>query len=70
MSLVLIRQRWKGLIGDYMNITFDKDLKVKLDGKYVGDIKPVNGGYQYFPKGRNIGGDVYPSIDLCKKSLI
>lgn len=53
-----------------MKFTFDTTVKVKVDGKYVGDIKSVSGGYQYFPKGIKSGGDVYATLQECKDSLL
>lgn len=52
-----------------MKLTFETNIKVKLDGKYIGDIKSVAGGYQYFPKGSKTGGDIYATIQSCKDSL-
>lgn len=43
---------------------------VKQDGKLVGEIKIVSGGYQYFPKGQKRGGEVFPVLSLCKYSLL
>jgi hypothetical protein len=42
---------------------------VKLAGKTVGHIKTVAGGYQYFPLGKTIGGDVYASVQSVQRSL-
>lgn len=42
---------------------------VKSGRKTIGKIKKVQGGYQYFPLGKKIGGDVFPSIVGCKNSL-
>jgi hypothetical protein len=42
---------------------------VILDKKVVGRIKRVDGGWQYFPKGQSTGGDIFPSVGLCKQSL-
>ena len=44
-------------------------IQVKLDGKMIGEIRQVSGGYQYFPKGQKIGGAVYGSIEAVKRSL-
>lgn len=44
-------------------------ISVFLDNKCVGSIKKVDGGYQYFPKGKKEGGDIFPSIKEVKKSL-
>lgn len=43
--------------------------KVKLGGKKVGTIKPVEGGWQYFPLNHKQGGEIYPTIQLVQKSL-
>jgi hypothetical protein len=43
-------------------------VEVKLAGKKVGEIKPVDGGFQYFPN-RAEGGEVFPTLGLCKRSL-
>lgn len=42
---------------------------VKLDGRVIGEIRPVSGGYQYFPKGQKTGGTVWPSITGCKRDI-
>jgi len=42
---------------------------VYLDGKKVGIIKRVIGGYQYFPKGSKKGGEVFFLLSSVKKSL-
>lgn len=44
-------------------------VKVRLDGKHCGEIRPVEGGWQYFPKGQRIGGDVLPTISAVQRSL-
>ena len=31
---------------------------VRLDGKLVGRIRKVKGGYQYFPRGYDKGGEI------------
>ena len=65
-------------------ITYTSELQVQLDGKKVGTIRPVYDvwktprhmspigatiGYQYFPNGQKIGGDVYPLFMDCLQSL-
>lgn len=42
---------------------------VRLDGKLVGSIRYVNGGYQYFPLGQKRGGEVFKTLRECKYSL-
>ena len=44
-------------------------LKVRLDGRIIGEICKVEGGYQYFPKGQKVGGNIFPSIDDVQRSL-
>jgi hypothetical protein len=43
--------------------------KVTLDGKYVGNILAVNGGFKYFPKGKPSDAQIFPKLSDCKKSL-
>lgn len=45
-------------------------LKVRLDGNYVGDICKVEGGFQYFPKGCKIGGEILNSVSMVQRSLM
>lgn len=42
---------------------------VYLLNRLVGRIHPVEGGWQYFPKGSKTGGEVHPTLDACKQSL-
>jgi hypothetical protein len=44
-------------------------LKVRLNGRVCGEIRKVEGGYQYFPAGARIGGQVLPSVDAVQHSL-
>lgn len=44
-------------------------IQVLLAGRRVGDIHPVLNGYRYFPKGSNVGGKAYPTVDEVKRSL-
>lgn len=48
---------------------------VKLDGRVIGEIRKVKGdpngaACQYFPKGQKRGGEVFPTLSLCKYSLL
>jgi len=54
----------EGKIGDRNTL-----IRVRLDGKYADDIKPVDNGWQYFPKGKNQGGLVYKTITEVQRSL-
>lgn len=42
---------------------------VKMDGKAIGVIKEVEGGYQYFPKGSKTGGDILASVAAVRATL-
>jgi hypothetical protein len=50
-------------------------VEVKLEGKVVGDIRPVDGGWAYFPKlapkrgGKIVSGKTYPTVQAAKQSL-
>ena len=51
-------------------ITFKDKVEVFLDGKKVGEIIPVKGGYQYFLKGqKEIEGEIFHKISAAKASL-
>jgi hypothetical protein len=54
------------------NITyqsFTNHTSVYLDGKFVGRIHEVTGGFQYIPTGIKNGGEIYKSIRQVKQSL-
>lgn len=42
---------------------------VKIDGKAAGTILESKRGFRYFPKGFAEGGDFFPTLDECKRSL-
>ena len=44
-------------------------LKVMLDRKVVGEIRKVDGGYQYFPNNQPYGGDIFKTIDEVQRTL-
>lgn len=44
-------------------------LGVYLDGIRIGEIRVVSGGFQYFPRGQKIGGDIFPTLAEVKRSL-
>lgn len=44
-------------------------VSVRIDGKVVGEIRKVEGGYQYFPKGHSKGGEILPSMLAVKRTL-
>lgn len=44
-------------------------LKVRLDSRNVGEIRKVDGGYQYFPNGAKRGGEVFPTVSAAQRTL-
>jgi hypothetical protein len=42
---------------------------VWLDGKKIGEIRRVFGGFQYFPNGQKTGGEIFTAQADCRKSL-
>lgn len=55
-------------------ITYEHKVKlssvvVKLDGRIVGRIRKVEGGWSYFPKWQSEGGEVFTTLRECQKSL-
>ena len=48
-----------------------KEIKVKLDGKICGSIKPTSGGFHYIPKGKNknYAGETFKTIGEVQNSL-
>lgn len=81
IKLVTAREANESLVNEEGKITYSSaggDISVILDGKLVGEIQKVspsrdrpNGGYQYVPKGSSLknAGEIYPSLQACKKSL-
>lgn len=52
-------------------VTFDTNIPVRLDGKVVGHIKEYSeGGYYYQPKGTTRRGEIYPTVEQVKRTLI
>jgi len=44
-------------------------LKVRLDGKIVGEIRKVKGGFQYFAKGNKNGGLIFSTVTAVQEFL-
>lgn len=44
--------------------------RVFLENKHVGDIIREREGWKYYPKGRKGGGDPFPTLTQCEKSLM
>jgi len=44
-------------------------LKVRCYGRICGEIRKVDGGFSYFPKGQKVGGDVFKTVSDVQKSL-
>ena len=57
-------QYTEGKIGDRST-----PIPVRCDGKRVGTIKPVEGGWQYFPINQKKGGEILKTITEVQKSL-
>lgn len=51
------------------NLIGKVDTRVRLDGKICGVITKVMDGWQYFPKGSKVEGEVYPTFSECQRSL-
>ena len=49
-------------------LTFN-DVVVRLDGKKVGEIRHVDSQWKYFPKGDKVGGEPFPTLEACQRSL-
>jgi hypothetical protein len=45
------------------------DIIVLLNKKIAGSIKKQPNGYQYFPKGKKTGGQVFPTVLAVQISL-
>lgn len=54
----------EGKIGDR-----NTPIPVRYCGKRVGTIKPVEGGWQYFPINTKQGGQVFNTFQQVQKSL-
>jgi hypothetical protein len=46
-----------------------RTLTVYSNGKKVGIIKGIKGEWQFFPKGGYPGGEVFKTLEECKRSL-
>lgn len=46
-------------------------LLVRLNGRISGEIRKVEGGYQYFAKASKgwVEGDIFPTVEAVQKSL-
>jgi hypothetical protein len=55
------------------NITYDRStvagIPVKLDGRRVGTIRNVRDGWQYQPTGSRHMGEVFLTVNECKRSI-
>jgi len=54
---------------EYLYKAEGNPVKVKLDGRVIGEIRRVPEGWQYYPKGRKNGGDVFSSYARVKQSI-
>ena len=44
-------------------------LKVRCDGKLCGEIRKVEGGYQYFAYGAKCKGDIFDTVSKVQETL-
>lgn len=52
-------------------ITYKELHEVYLNGKRIGTIKQVDGGFKYIPKGRHFhAGTVYSTVAKVKATLV
>lgn len=54
----------EGKIGDR-----NTPIPVRFNKKRVGTIKPVEGGWQYFPLNCKVGGEIFKTINKVCNSL-
>jgi hypothetical protein len=54
---------------EYKHSDKSKDIQVKLNRVRVGTIKPVKGGFQYFPISAKVGGEIFDTVGKVKRSL-
>lgn len=47
----------------------DVPIPVRVEGRVTGEIRPVEGGWQYFPKGRKEGGEIFKTAGDVQRSL-
>jgi hypothetical protein len=55
----------------YKPTEYSGEIRVYLEGKFTGTIhQTTDNQFQYWPKGpRAKGGDKFPTLALCKRSL-
>lgn len=54
---------------EYTEGTYCAPIRVRLDSRFVGEIRPVLNGWRYFPKGSKDGGEVFNTVIDCQRSL-
>ena len=53
----------------YTEGSLTSPIPVKFNNRRVGTIKPVKGGWQYFPLNHKKGGEIFSTITEVQKSL-
>lgn len=53
----------------YTRIEKSDSIRVLLDGKVTGTIRPQYPGYAYVPRGNGGQGETFPTLEECKRSL-
>jgi hypothetical protein len=64
MNDAITYEEVKGLRGSWK-------IRVRLDGKLTGEIRQVEGGFQYFPKGGGKGyaGELFKSVSQVQANI-
>lgn len=50
-------------------LEYEEIIRVRINNKLIGEIKKVETGWQYFPKGKKEGGEIFKDVRECKRSL-
>lgn len=50
-------------------VTPEEKWNVKLENRITGQIRSEEGGFRYYPKNWNIGGDLFPSLGDVVRAL-
>lgn len=63
-------QTERGLINPAIQYTPKVEkIVVRLEGRVVGVIYQVVGGWQYIPVNYDTGGDTYKTLEACQRSI-
>lgn len=59
----------QGAFNPAITYLYEEKHGVYLDGRKVGEIRRIPGGYGYYPKGKKECGEVYRELNACKRSI-